>query len=273
MEHYSKSPEAGDVPAIRRALMVFDLLAHTRRGLSVSEISRKLTLPKSSTHRILTTLESEKCVHKNSQNGKYYFGVRLFSLNRAALEGLELREEAKPFLIELMKKTGLTVHMAVLEHNQAVLIEKLEPAEGVHIGTWIGRAMDVNSTAAGKALIAFMSSEELSQEINAKKFVRHNMKTIVSMSKLRAELGKVRELGYSVDDEEDELGVRCVGAPIFYGGGKVIAAISVVGTTDQTSEERIELLGEIVRQTAGSISSRLGSSQTKLFEKFLDTTE
>src|ERR1700676_3638991 len=143
MEHFPRSAASGDVPAIRRALMVFDLLAHSRRGLSVSEISRKLDFPKSSAHRILMTLESENCVRKNSQNGRYYFGVRLFSLNRAALQGLELREEAKLFLIELMRKTGLTVHMAVLEHNQAVLIEKLEPAEGVNIGTWIGRAMDV----------------------------------------------------------------------------------------------------------------------------------
>src|SRR5689334_4825208 len=98
----SSTPETGAVPAIRRALAVFDLLATSRRGLTISEVSRKLALPKSSTHRILATLEEHECIFRNSQSGRYYFGTKLFTLNRAALEGVGLREEAKPMLLQLM---------------------------------------------------------------------------------------------------------------------------------------------------------------------------
>jgi DNA-binding IclR family transcriptional regulator len=120
--------------------------------------------------------------------------------------------------------------------------------------------MDVNSTAAGKALIAFLSPQELAKEIKSvSAFVRHNHKTIVTISKLKTELARIRETGYSTDDEEDELGARCVGAPIFDRFGKVVAAISVVGDTDRVQMSQIETLATQVKQTAAAISRRLGA--------------
>lgn len=248
-----------DTPAIRRAISIFELLAGSRRGLSLSEVSRKLDMPKSSTHRILNTLEQSACVHKNPETGRYYLGIKLVGLSKAIVEGLELREAATPLLAKLMQQTRLTVHMAVLEHGQAVLIAKLEPLGQPSVGTWVGRAMDVNSTAAGKALIAFLSPAEFTKQVkSATMFVRHNDKTIVTMARLKAELASIRELGYSVDDEEDELGMRCVGAPVFDNAGSVVAAISVVGATVQVPHSRVEALGEAVKQTAAAISTRIG---------------
>lgn len=245
------------VPAVRRAVAILELLANARRGLSLSEISRKLQVPKTSAHRILNTLEEMQCVHRNPVGSRYYLGLKLVGFNRATVEGLELREEALPLLTGLMQRTGFTVHMAVLEHDQAVLIAKLEPANQRSIGTWVGRAMDVNSTAAGKALIAFLHPDEIEDRIKGKTFVRHNNRTIVSMARLRKELGQVRQQGYAVDNEEDEMGTRCVGAPVFGRSGQPIAAISVVGMKDEVPETRIPSLGEIVKQTATSISMRL----------------
>jgi DNA-binding IclR family transcriptional regulator len=252
--------DMSDAPAIRRAVAVFELLAGSRRGLSLSEVSRKLEMPKSSTHRILNTLEQTACIHKNHENGRYYLGVKLIGLSRAIVEGLELRETATPLLAGLMKRTKLTVHMAVLEHGQAVLVAKLEPPNQPSVGTWVGRAMDANSTAAGKALIAYLSPSELAKQFKSGTFVRHNSKTIVTMQQLKAELARIRQIGYSLDDEEDELGTRCVGAPVFDRSGKVAAAISVVGFTEQVSHTRLESLAEAVKQTAAAISARLGAT-------------
>ena len=247
-----------EAPAIRRAVAVFELLAGSRRGLSLSEVSRKLDLPKSSTHRILSTLEQTACIHKNPESGRYYLGVKLIGLSKAIVEGLELRERATPFLAGLMNRTNLTVHMAVLEHGQAVLVAKLEPPNQPSVGTWVGKAMDANSTAVGKALIAFISPSELAKQIReSSTFVRHNERTIVTLTQLKRELARIRKLGYSVDDEEDEVGTRCVGAPIFDSGGRVVAAISVVGYVDQMTIERVEELGQAVKQTAAAISANL----------------
>jgi DNA-binding IclR family transcriptional regulator len=170
---------------------------------------------------------------------------------------MELRDRAKPFLVRLAQRTGLTVHMAVLERNQAVLIEKLETLGTPPIGTWVGRVMDMHSTAVGKALIAYLSPEDFLRQIKADIFVRHNRNTILTISQLRQELAEVRELGYAVDNEEDEVGSRCVGAPVLNGDGRVVAAISIVGTTTQFPEELIYSLGKFVKQTAATMSSRL----------------
>ncbi len=245
------------IPAVGRILAVLELLARSRKALNISEISRMLKLPKSSTFRMLTALESERCVQKDAHSGRYRFGFRLVGLSRAALENLQIREVARPLLVSLMLSTGAAVHLAVLESGQAIVIEKIEAPGAGRIGTWPGRAMDVNSTAAGKALVAFLSPEEFDKQVRTRTFLKHNQKTITSLTKLKEHLARVRELGYAVDDEEDELGARCIGAPVFDNAGGVVAAISVVGTVDQIPRDEIRRLAAMVKRCAASISSCL----------------
>lgn len=246
------------VPSIERALTVLEFLAQSRRGFSISEMSRRLGIPKSSTYLILTTLERRGFLQKNTQTGRYCFGLQLVSLSRSALENLDLREEAKPFLQSLMRKTGLTVHLAVLERNEAVIIEKVEAPGLLKLATWIGRRLDVNCTGVGKALIAFLPEDELDRLSRAKSFARHNDRTIISISAMKRELAGVKQLGYAFDDEEDEVGLRCVGAPIFDTSQKTVAAVSVAGTTSQIPVERVSALAGTVKQAAEEISARLG---------------
>jgi DNA-binding IclR family transcriptional regulator len=250
--------KACPVPSVKRALSVLELLAHSRGAYSVSEISRKLTLPTSSTFLITKTLENEGFLQKNTETGKYSFGLKLISLSRSALENLDLRKEARPFLLVLMQRTGLTVHMAILERNEAVIIEKIDCPGLVRLASFVGRRLDSHCTGLGKALVAFLPEEELEQQILARGFAKHNECTIVTSSALKREFAKVRELGYALDDEEDEVGVRCIGAPIFGSTGKVVAAISVSGTTGQIPIERVESIARVVRQRAADISSVLG---------------
>lgn len=246
------------VPSIERAITVLEFLAQSRRGFSVSEMSRRLGIPKSSTHLILTTLERRGFLQKNTQTGRYCFGLQLVSLSRSALENLDLREEAKPFLQSLMQRTGLTVHLAVLERNEAVIIEKVEAPGLLKLATWIGRRLDVNCTGVGKALIAFLPEDEFDRLVRAKSFARHNDRTIISIGAMKRELARVRQLGFAFDDEEDEIGLRCVGAPIFDATQKTVAAVSVAGTTHQIPVERVSALASIVKQAAEETSARLG---------------
>ena len=245
------------IPAVGRTLAVLELLAHSRKALNISEVSRALKLPKSSIFRMLTALEEERCVQKDARSGRYRFGFRLVGLSRAAVENLQIREVARPLLISLMLSTGLAVHLAVLEYGQAIIIEKIEAPGAGRVGTWPGRAMDINSTAVGKALVAFLSPDEFDRQVKSAPFVKHNQKTISSMTKLKEHLAQVREVGYAVDDEEDEVGSRCIGAPILSRNGKPVAAISVVGTVDLVPREEIRRLGAIVKRCAASISASL----------------
>jgi DNA-binding IclR family transcriptional regulator len=253
----TSNPSKNQIPAVGRTLAVLELLAHSRKALNISEVSRALKLPKSSIFRMLTALEYERCVQKDARSGRYRFGFRLVSLSRAAVENLQIREVARPLLVSLMLTTGMAVHLAVLEHGQAIIIEKIEAPGVGRVGTWPGRAMDINSTAVGKALVAFLSPEEFDQQVKTAALVKHNQKTISSMAKLKEHLARVRELGYAVDDEEDEVGSRCIGAPILNRAGKLIAAISIVGTVDLIPREEIRRLGAIVKRCAASISASL----------------
>jgi DNA-binding IclR family transcriptional regulator len=247
----------GGVPALDRALTVLECLAQSRKGYSVSELSRRLTLPKSSVHLILRTFERRGYLQKHTTSGRYRFGLRLIGLSRMALEGVELRDEARPLLDALMRKTGLTVHLGVLERGEVVIIEKIESLSPIRVVSWVGRRMDVNCTAVGKALLAYLPEEDLDAQIKMRGLPRHNDRTIGTMARLKRDLALVREQGYSLCDEEDEIGVRCVGAPILDAAGRAPAALSVAGTTVQIPVDRIPALGEAVRQTATAISRQL----------------
>jgi DNA-binding IclR family transcriptional regulator len=247
------------VPSVSRALNILELLAQSQRGLTLSDISRKLGLPKSSTHVLIKTLEGSGYLKSSRSSGKFCFGLKLVSLSNMALENLDLREQARPFLQDLMVRTGLTVHLAILEGAEAVIIEKIEAPGMLRLATWVGRRLDANSSGVGKALLAFAGEENPTHRF-ARPLARHNKNTISSPERLARELRKVRELGYAFEDEEGEIGFRCIGAPIYDSGNRAVAAISIAGTTSQISNERVAKLASLVKATAGQVSARLGSS-------------
>ena len=148
--------------------------------------------------------------------------------------------------------------MAILERDEAVIIEKVEAPGLLRLASWIGRRLDVNCTGVGKVLISFLPEDELDYLLRTKDFARHNGRTITSKSALRREFTLIKQLGYALDDEEDEPGLRCIGAPVFDESQKAIAAISVAGTTSQIPIDSVPRLANIVKELAEGISSRLG---------------
>jgi DNA-binding IclR family transcriptional regulator len=115
------------VPSSARALRILEFIARLKRGASIAEVSRSLALPKSSTYLVLRTLEQQGYLHRSAHSRKFYFGLRFVSLCRNVLDNLDLRDVAKPILHKLMRESGLIVHLAVLEGNQAVIIDRVEP--------------------------------------------------------------------------------------------------------------------------------------------------
>jgi DNA-binding IclR family transcriptional regulator len=244
------------VPSLERALLVLERLAASSNGLSLSELTRNLGLPRSSTHCLLITLERMGYLLRNEQSGRYMFGMKLFSLANMTISGLNLRKQALPHLRALRGATGLTVHLAILEQNEAVIVEKIESLHQLRLGTWVGKRMGVHCTAAGKALISHWTEEEIDRLIKHG-LPRYNENTIISSRKLKNDLAKVRDLGYSVDDEEDTIGSRCIGAPIFDHTQRVVAAISVAGYTVQINSETFYTLADKVKKAAAAVSEQL----------------
>jgi DNA-binding IclR family transcriptional regulator len=239
-------------------MKILELLAQSQRGLTLSDISRKLGIPKSSAHVLIKTLEVMGYLKSSKINGRYCFGLKLVSLSNMALENLDLREQARPFLQHLMLRTGLTVHLAILEGAEAVIIEKIEAPGMLRLATWVGRRLDANSSGVGKALLAFAAEGSDDQRFTGRPMARHNKNTISSPERLARELKKVREQGYAFEDEEGEIGFRCIGVPLYDSANRAIAAISVAGTTSQISNERVTKLISVVKAAALQISAHLG---------------
>lgn len=244
------------VPAVDKALSVLELLAQSRSGFTLGELTRRMSLPKSSVHCLLLTLERRGYLHRNEKS-RYLFGLKLFGLANMALSGIGLREKALPFLKALMARTRFTVHLAMMEQGEAVLIEKVEPPNVYKLATWLGKRMDVHCTSLGKALIAHLPEAEVEVLVRDRGLPRHNENTICSLRRLKDELARARNTGYALDDEEDEVGARCIGAPVFDAEGKVIAAVSVSGTTAQITSENLAAVAEQVKDCAASITAVL----------------
>lgn len=247
-------PTTPSVPALERALAILELIVSSRNGLTLSEIVRKLKLPKSSIHCLLLTFERQGYLQKGGTGHRYVCGTKLARIARLAHDGVILCERAAPLLRDLMRRTGQTVHLAMLESDQVTLIAKVAHNSAPRVATWIGKRLDFHCTAVGKCLIAWQTEEEVEAIVRRQGLLRHNENTIVSISRLRRELARIRETGYSIDDEEEEIGVRCVGVPVFDSKGRVAAALSVSGTTAEIDLARCPEVAAIARNTAAALA-------------------
>lgn len=240
-------------PSIDRALGLLELLAQSHHGLTLTEVSEQMGIPRSSAHTILLSLERREWLRRNGRTRRYLFGPKLFSLANRALGGTSLREAAGPLLKALALETGLAVHMAILEEEQAVLIEQAAPRH-TRLNTWVGKRMELHCTALGKVLLAWLPEEEARLILSNRILSRHNENTKASPRRLMEELSETRKRGYAVDDEEAEIGNRCLGAPVFDGAGSIAAAVSVSGTVAQLHFVNAAPIAAQLCETAKSIT-------------------
>ena len=250
----SESPSV----AVERALTMLEIVAQASDGLSNAEISRKLNIPKSSASYILRTLEHQGYLGRDAESGKYRVGLKILSLSRGALGGLDVRGVALPIMRRLMQQTGLTCHLAILDGAEAVYIEKVEPEGFIRMDTWVGRRMRVHATSVGKAIVAHIPQDQLEAILNKAGMEKRTPKTITSLPRLLKELEKVRFEGYAIDDEENNLGARCVAAAIFDERGSILASLGLSGTTQQVSPQTMPRILEALKDAARHISMGMG---------------
>ena len=248
---------AGSQTLDRALTVLLEIGAAPESGLTLAACAGILGYSKPTTHRILRTLASRGFLRLDEERGIYTLGLTLLRLGMDFLENLDLRRESLPLLQALADSTGETVHLGVLNGSEVVYIEKVESRHAVRMFSRLGHTMPACSTGVGKAILAFLPPQELAAAL-PDVIERRTAQTITSRSKFLAELDRIRERGYSTDDLENEEGIRCVGAPIFDHQGLVCAAISVAGPEGRVTREVFPSLGARVRESALSISGRIG---------------
>jgi DNA-binding IclR family transcriptional regulator len=249
--------DSSPATAVERALNILENIAQRRDGLTNSEISRKLAIPKSSASYILRTLERRGYLRREGETGRYKLGLKILSLGGDAQSNLDVADVALPFMRSLVERLHLTSHLAVLDQGEAVYIEKVEAPGFFKVNTWVGRRMYLHSTSVGKVLLAWLPRQEMEAIVRQQGMKKRTPKTITAVSRLLADLELVREQGYAVDDEENSTGARCLGAPIHDAMGSVTAALGVSGTLTQVDEENLSRIADALKETARRISRQL----------------
>ncbi|HEY4457027.1 MAG TPA: IclR family transcriptional regulator [Pseudonocardiaceae bacterium] len=246
--------------SVRRALglLLFVGEHDDPRGVTLKDVATGLDLNKSTALRLFEPLIDFGLVSQDDETGRFRLGARVVSLGQSFLSKVDLRAIAHPALRGLMTDTGETVHLTIYDHPDVVYVDKVESPNVVHMRSEIGKRMPAYSTATGKAFLAHLPADRVSDAI-ARGLPRRTANTITTADDLLAELAKVREQGWAVDNVENEDGVRCVGAPILDHLGAVVAALSVSGPTMRVTEDRVPELGAQVKTVAEEISHRIGA--------------
>lgn len=250
------------IHVIDRAAQILDCFGFDHQELSVSEIGAKARLHRSTAHRILMALEYNDLIQQNAENGKYRLGIKLFRLGHQAVSHLNLREICRPFLTRVMNETKETVHLAVLDEDQVLYLDKVEGPHALRMPSRVGRRIPTYCTSLGKAMLSCLDDQEVKNTLHVQVLRPYTANTVKTLSQLLTDLRVVRKRGYAVDNEEIELGLRCVGAPIKDYTGAMVGAISVAAPSARLSSQKIAAVGRLVVATAEEISEKLGYEKT-----------
>jgi DNA-binding IclR family transcriptional regulator len=252
------------VQSIDRAFNILELLSTEPRGVAVTELARRLDLHKSTVHRLLSSLRERGYVEKDLETGNYKLGLGFVELASLYLNGLELKTEASPFLHQLTQTTGQTTFLAIKDGTEVVYIDKAETFDSLRRYTIIGRRLPLHASSLGKAMLSGCSDEEIERLYPEHELKKLTKKTIGTFDTLMAEIRKIRDRGWSTDDEENEKGTHCVGAPIFDYRDRVIAAVSVAWDFKANPHLTWEALSQHVVRCAASISLKMGCTRNSM---------
>ncbi len=256
-EAVAKTEGPYQLHGLERAVSVLEALSESDAPLSLAEICQRMSLHKSTAHRSLMVLERSALIERTPEN-RFRLGLKLYELGNRAVEQIDLRARVYPFFRRLAMQVGETVHLSVLQKTSVVYLDKVEPNRRICMSSKIGTSNPVYCTSMGKAMLAFQPEETIENIIAKIRFVRYTPKTLCSREKLLKYLEVVRRRGYAIDDEEIELGVRCVGAPIFNENHWAIAAVSVSGPSSRITAERVPAIAEHLLICCREISVSLG---------------
>jgi IclR family KDG regulon transcriptional repressor len=248
------------VPAVTRALDVLELFLDCEGTLSAPEITRRLQLPRTTVHELVTTLTARSYLEQPpDQPGRYRLGVRGYQLGSRYAEQLDLAAEGQRVARSVADTCDETVHVAILEGADVIYVAKVDSTHAVRMVSAAGRRLPAHCTSVGKMLLASLPGEELDAALaGGGPLAAMTPNSITSSDELRKALAEIRERGVAVEQQESNPDVSCVAAPVRDSGGKVVAALSISVPTVRWSEERRGELEGLAVKGATELSGRLG---------------
>ncbi len=246
------------IASVQHALDILNLFEGSHAEIGNTEIAKMLKMDPGTVAGLVYTLRVNNYLDQNPDNRKYRLGLKLAERAAVLLDQIDLRKIATPYLEELRQWSGESINLAIRDHKEVVYIERLFGHHSLGIRSELGKRACLHSTALGKAILAYMNPEATQAILTGYEFIPVTPKTITGLKNFLVELERVKKIGYAVDEEENELGGRCLASPIFNNDGIPVAAVSISVPIQRLPREKIIEYGTKIKETAFNISRNLG---------------
>lgn len=248
----------GGVQSVDRALLLIETLAEDDDGYRLTDLAIRTGLSPSTIHRLLTTLERRRFVQFDRDEATWHVGAQSFAVGATFARRRNFVTQAMPFLRKLRDETRETANLAAVDDGAMVVLTRVESREIMRSVTKVGGRVPMVASGMGKALLSTYTEEDVFAIIRREGMPRLTSKSIVRAGELCKSLHDIRERGYSVDDEEAQIGLRCVSAVVYDDRSEPLAAISVSGKASRVPDDRLPVLGKFVQQVATELTTALG---------------
>ena len=253
-------PKDGGVQSVDRALLIIETLAEDDEGYRLTDLAVRTGLSPSTVHRLLTTLEKRRFVQFDRGESTWHIGAQSFAVGSTFVRRRNFVTQALPYLRKLRDQTRETANLAVVDDGAMVVLTRVESREIMRSVTKVGGRVPMVASGLGKALLATYSEQDVFAIIQRDGMPRLTSKSIVRAGELCKSLHDIRRQGYSVDDEEALIGLRCVSAVVYDDCSEPLAAISVSGKASRVPNDRLPILGKLVQEVAAELTTALGGT-------------
>jgi IclR family KDG regulon transcriptional repressor len=250
--------------SVGTAIQLLKAFSEEQVDIGISELSRRLGVAKSTVHRLAATLAAEGLLEQDRETEKYRLGIALFRLGALVRRRMDISSQGRPYLYALREKTNETVHLAILDGTEIMYVYNLESTQAIRMRSDLGVRKPAYCTAEGQAILAFQPQAVVDQVI-AQGLQPRTPQTITDPAALLKALAVVRQRGCAIEDEESEIGMRGISAPIRNDVGEVVASVGIAGPVTRLSKKAVTAFIPHVIETADLVSSRLGYRSTGSF--------
>ena len=255
----ARESKSAPVGVVGKVLRILEALDASPAGLQLREIAEQTSVNKSTAYRFVAHLENEGYLLRD-EAGAYVVAPKLARLGAGIAYHATLRKISRPVAVALSNETKETVNLGVLDGHELLYLEVIESPHSFRMASQPGMHRPLNCTALGKALLAFLPKEQREELLPMLTFELATPRTIPNLARFRKEIARVVQRGYAIDDQETDMGARCVAAPILDESGSVTAAISVSGPVTRIGRDRIQAYALATKKAAHAISAHLGQS-------------
>jgi len=247
----------GSVRAVERALDILLSFTQKEPDLSLTQVAERVGIHKSTAHRLLATLESKRFVNRHPSDGTYHLGLRFVEMASVVLHDVDLQRWARPYLRDLVTECGETVDLCVLDGRHVVYLDVVDSPRRVKIAAAVGQRLPIACTASGKAFLAHLSEQQV-RALLPNGLQKYTDRTLLTWEALFEDLRETRERGFALSEQEFEVEINAVAAPILDAAGSPVAAVAVVGPSFRMPLQRMLEIGPQVCRVTQTMAREVG---------------